>query len=188
MKNILIIILLITPMACSNLILKKNTTGKKRFVDICSAQIKLSNEYAVSCFIEEKTGESLCYIKKDSDSLLIWCDGYTQAEIYLVDLDLESLTKPSGVDLETSHMKELKDVRRIEFRSIGDAFMIIDYGPKGERKNDRGALEILYYDTKLKQKLVFTTINKELEEGFDQIPHNFRKDIVKALKTIKFVS
>lgn len=186
MKNIIIIILLIAPVACSNITLMTNNPGKKRISDICSAKIELNSDYIVSDITEENPDYSYCYIKNDSDSLLVWCDGYIQAEMYLVDLDLDNLTKPSDADLKTRQVKELKEGRRIKFKSLGNAFIIIDYGPKNERINDGGTLEILYYDTKLKQKLVFTTVNKELKVGFDVIPNKFRKDIVKALESIRF--
>jgi len=187
MSKIFIIAILFALTACSQIGLINTKKSDTKTVEVCSAQIQLNNVYTVSCETEESSNYSYCYIKNNSDSLLVWCDGFILAEMHL-NLDLGSLCKPSDVDLKTREMKEVKELRKIDFKSSDNAFIIIDYGPKGKMIKGRGHLEILYYDTKLKQKLVFSTVNKKLKGGFDKIPNKFQKDIIKALETLEFNS
>lgn len=80
-------------------------------------------------------------------------------------------------------MNEIKDFRQIDFLEQGDAFIIIDYGPKIQEKSKKREVEIMYYDTKMKKKLIFSTACKTC----NPISKKFIKDIVKALNTIEFM-
>lgn len=190
MTKILTIAFLISLSACFHKGLLQDKNNYMKTFEIGSASIELKSDYQVYRESESDQDYSF-YVKKDDDSLLIWVgnNGVIMAEIYLDPTGefLNTINKPSDVDLKNwTELRELKRVRKIEIQTIGDAFILIDNGPRFKIKCKNRMLDIMYYDTKLKQKIVFTSVCKNCKKGFDVVSNKFRKDIVKALKTIKF--
>lgn len=154
-----------------------------------STSIELKSDYQV--YKASGNNDPSYYVKKGQDSILVWIgnNAIIMAEIHLDPTGefLSTINQPSDVDVKNwEKLRELKRVRKIEIQTIGDAFILIDNGPRFKIKCKNRMLDIMYYDTKLKQKIVFTSVCKNCKEGYDFVSNKFRIDILKALKTIKF--